>query len=247
MKIVAIIQARMGSTRLPHKVMLPLGGKPALYHVVERVGSCSLIDEVVVATTELEEDDIIQRESIKFGARTFRGNEKNVLDRYYHAAKDAKADIIVRITSDCPLVDPLVLKDMLEMFLTENASQQGIDYLSNSLERTFPRGLDAEIFSFNALTEAFTNADKTYELEHVTPYIYEHPKKFKLKNFYNITDKSSHRWTLDTIEDYIFLKKIFDILYTGKIFSTEAVFSLLKKQPQLMKINAHIEQKEITN
>ncbi|HFQ80024.1 MAG TPA: acylneuraminate cytidylyltransferase, partial [Desulfobacterales bacterium] len=168
MKVTAIIQARMGSTRLPGKVMKHLTGKTVLQHVIDRVASARLLDEVIVATTISPQDDIIVTEAQKAGAKIFRGSEDDVLARYYHAAKTYKAEIIVRVTSDCPLFDPQILDEMLGIFLKENANGFNLDYMSNSLQPTFPRGLDAEIFTMRVLTKTFHEADKDYEREHVT-------------------------------------------------------------------------------
>lgn len=247
MKTVAIIQARIGSTRLPGKVMKTLSGKTVLGHVISRVKACPLVDEVIVATTVSTKDDVIVAESARHGAMQFRGSEDNVLERYYLAAKQFNADIIVRVTSDCPLFDPELLSKMLSYFQKINATGRCIDYLSNTLSRSFPRGLDAEIFTFDALQLATQEASQPFEMEHVTPYLYQHPEKFSLAEFRNETDLSHYRWTLDTEEDYGLLDAIFSALDGGNnsIFSTEAVLSFLKKRPELVAINAHIEQKKL--
>jgi spore coat polysaccharide biosynthesis protein SpsF len=247
MKTVAIIQARTGSTRLPGKVMKTLSGKTVLGHVISRVKACPLVDEVVVATTAAAKDNVIVTESAKHGAMYFRGSEDNVLERYYLAAKQFNADIIVRITSDCPLFDPQLLSKMLGYFHKNNTPEKHIDYLSNTLSRSFPRGLDAEIFTFDALQLATQEASQPFEMEHVTPYLYQHPEKFSLAEYRNETDLSHYRWTLDTEEDYSLLAAIFATLDDGNnsIFPTEAVLSFLKKRPELVALNAHIEQKKL--
>ncbi|HEY9691113.1 MAG TPA: glycosyltransferase family protein [Oculatellaceae cyanobacterium] len=244
MKIVAIIQARMGSTRLPGKVMNQLCDKTVLAHVITRVKACSLVDEVVVATTTASADDVIVTEAEKCGAKSFRGSEANVLERYYLAAKEHQAEVVVRVTSDCPLFDPQVLGKMLADF--QNKTTQGIkvDYLSNTLSRSYPIGLDAEIFTFNALQLAFVNTQQHYEREHVTPYIYQHPELFALHNYSNSQDLSAYRWTLDTESDFILIEKIYASLYAkGKIFSTNEIVNLFKEMPYLSQVNAHVHQK----
>ncbi|MGR3176665.1 MAG: cytidylyltransferase domain-containing protein [Candidatus Anammoxibacter sp.] len=246
MKIIAIIQARMGSTRLPGKVMKKLCGKTVLQHVIERVRACSLLNEVIVATTIFSADDEIVAESEKCGVKWFRGSEDDVLARYYWAAKKYGADIVVRITSDCPLFDPQLLGKMIEYFNRERDKGASVDYLSNSLISTFPRGLEAEVFTFKALEYAFHNANKPSEREHVTPYLYQHPELFCLKTYENNEDLSSYRWTLDTIDDFRLIKEIYSALYNDEnIFLTDEVVELMRKRPELIEINAYVEQKKL--
>lgn len=245
MKTVAIIQARMGSTRLPGKVMKNLGGKTVLNQVIARVKACPRVDEVVVATTVLPEDAIIVEESQRCGVMTFRGSEEDVLSRYYLAAREAGAEIIVRVTADCPFFDPQVLEKMLRQFQTARAEGRALDYLSNTLERTFPRGLDAEIFTMAALERAHREAGEPYEREHVTPYIYRHPESFALQSFRNPVYLSDHRWTLDTEEDWRLIEAVYAALdKQGTTFTTQAVLDLLGSRPELVALNAHIEQKK---
>lgn len=233
----------MGSTRLPGKVMKLLAGETVLSHVIRRVTACPEVDLVIVATTNLKQDDEIAAEAARNGASVFRGSESDVLARYYGAAIDADADVVVRVTSDCPLFDPNVLSRMLRQFLAANA---GVDYLSNSMERSFPRGLDAEVFTFAALKKAFCNATKDYEREHVTPYLYQHPEEFTLRNYANDKDLSFHRWTLDTADDYRLIDEIYKRLGTnGGIFSTESVLQLFEQYPDLLNINGHVRQKKL--
>lgn len=248
-KTVAIIQARMRSTRLPGKVLRSLCGRSVLGHVIARVRACDRVDEIVVATSTLPADDEIEREAVTHGASVFRGSEHDVLARHYDAATRAKADIVARITSDCPLFDPGVLHRMLAMFLAENAkssSRTSIDYLSNTLgKRTFPRGLDAEVFTITTLGAAHANARDPWEREHVTPFIYAHPESFRLEAFRQETDESMHRWTLDTEEDWRLIKAIYEALGGGgAVFSTRDVIEFLSTRPDLMAINAHVPQKQ---
>ncbi|MGF1933564.1 MAG: glycosyltransferase family protein [Nostoc sp. ChiQUE02] len=244
MKTVAIIQARMGSTRLPGKVMKQLCGKTVLSHVISRVKACFLVDAIVVATTNSLADDVIVIESEKCGIHCFRGSEDDVLERYYLAAKEYQADVIIRITSDCPLFDSEVLTAMLEYFKTETGDGLEIDYLSNCLRRSYPRGLDAEVFTFKVLEKAFQEAHESYEREHVTPYIYEHPETFSLYNQTNNEDISNYRWTLDTEEDWKLIEAVYTDLYQeGKIFTTNEVIAQFRVKPELVKLNAHVRQK----
>lgn len=244
MKTVAIIQARMGSTRLPGKVMKTLCGRTVLAHVVNRVRACSLLDEIVVATTLSADDDVVAQEAVRCGAGVFRGSEDDVLSRYYCAAKECEAETVVRITSDCPLFDPDVLERMLRKFHTANLTDHHVDYLSNCLERTFPRGLDAEIFTFTALRKAHRGASQPFEREHVTPYIYQHPQEFSVELFRNDEDWSSHRWTLDTVEDFSLIEEIYSALYgKDEIFSTSSVLKLFESNHRLLLINSNVKQK----
>lgn len=242
-KTVAIIQARMGSTRLPGKVMIGLCGKPVLEHVITRIKQCKEINEIVIATTNLQKDDIIAEEAIKCGVKCFRGSEDDVLSRYYHAAKENYADIVVRITSDCPLIDPIVVDNMVEFYQNNNydmVTNVGIE-LS---QRTFPRGLDTEVFSFEVLEDAFINATENYQREHVTPYIYETSNRIYF--YKNDEDYSHYRWTLDTPEDFQFIKEIYNHLYKGQHnFHLEDIIKLLSDYPELIEINAHVKQKKV--
>ena len=243
MKTGAIIQARMGSTRLSGKVMKEIKGKTVLQHVIERVQQSKLVDDIIIATTIHERDNIIERKALNYGVKVYRGSEDDVLSRYYNAARDNSIDLVIRITSDCPLIDPLVMDEVINSYLKGN-----YDIVSNAgsdlSQRTFPRGLDVEVFSFGILEKAFNKAKETYQREHVTPYIYENSEKvFFYKN--NI-DYSKHRWTLDTREDFELIKEVYDRLYKGKHnFYLKEIIELFNQEPDLYKINAHIEQKKM--
>lgn len=242
MKTVAILQARFGSTRLPGKVLKQLGGKSVLCRVIARVKTCAQLDDVIIATTDQPPDAAVAEEARKCGATVFRGSEHDVLSRYYFAAKENSADVIVRITADCPLYDGALLDRML----TEFRRVKTADYLSNVIKRTFPRGLDTEIFLFDALERAHREAQQPHEREHVTPYLYQHPELFRLKSYEEQPDLSGFRWTLDTQEDWDFMQAIYTELHTGgDIFSTADVLKLLKARPELTKLNAHVEQKKL--
>ena len=241
-KIVAIIQARVGSTRLPGKVLLDLKGKTVLNHVVDRVKKSRYINEVIVATTDLEQDDKIVDECNKIGCKYFRGSENDVLSRYYLCGKENDADIVIRITSDCPLIDPLVIDEMLGFYLKSNYTL--VTNAGDIHNRTYPRGLDTEIFDFNALENAYKNANKDYQKEHVTPYIYENEKD--IYYYKNDIDYSKYRLTLDTKEDFELIKRIYDFLYTdSKNFYLEDIVKVMITNKQLENINSHIKQKAL--
>jgi len=243
MKIHAIIQARTGSSRLPEKVMKKLHDKTVLSHVIERVKQSNLIDNIIIATTIHERDDIIEEEAVINDVLLFRGSEDDVLARYYLAAKKNKSDVIIRITSDCPLIDPNVIDEIVDFYLKndyEIVTNASIDIS----KRTYPRGLDIEVFSFNELEKAYLNAIEKYQREHVTPYIYEHNQN--IYYYCNDVDYSNYRWTLDTKEDLELITKIYDSLYKGSHdFYLKDIVKLLEKNPQYVSINSHIEQKKI--
>jgi len=243
MKVVAIIQARMGSTRLPGKIMKKILGKPVILWDLNRVSLSKLIDEIVVAIPYGKENDVIVDTIKECNDKivTTRGSEDDVLDRYYQAAVQTNADVVVRITSDCPLIDPVIIDQVIKQFLDNDC-----DYCSNSLIRTYPRGLDTEVFSFKVLEKAWNEAKKDYEREHVTPYIIENPDKFKLLNVANDINLSHLRWTLDTKEDFEFITVVYKRIYPKKhLFLMDDVLELLDKEPELMKLNCHIRQKSL--
>lgn len=242
-RIVVIIQARMKSTRLPEKVLKNIAGKPMLAHVIERLKNVKLIDEIVIATTTEDEDRTILKFADKFGVKSFAGNEEDVLDRYYQAAKRCGADVIVRITSDCPLIDPDVVDKVIAFYLRD---RDKVDYVSNSLKRSYPRGLDTEVFSFEVLKRTWQEAKKPHQREHVTPYIREHPEIFHLANVENNEGLSHMRWTVDEERDLQFVREVYKRLYKeGEIFLMEDILTLLRKEPQLMEINKNVKQRAV--
>ena len=242
-KVVAIIQARSDSSRLPKKVMRTLFGKTVLTHDIERVKQSKNINEIVIATTIYEIDDVIVEEAKINGVKFYRGSEDDVLDRYYNAALDSNADVIVRITSDCPLIDPYITEEIISFYLNND-----YDLVTNSgddlSKRTYPRGLDVEVFSFEILEKAHLNADKYYQREHVTPYIYENSKN--IYYYKNNANYSKHRWTIDTEEDFELIEAIYEELYNGKHdFYFNEILNLFDRKPQLFDINKHVEQKKL--
>ncbi len=241
--VVAIIQARMKSTRLPGKVLKNIAEKPMLAHVIERLKNTKLINEMVIATSVKEEDRIISRLANDFGVKSFAGSEEDVLDRYYQAAKRYEANVVVRITSDCPLIDPGVVDKVIAFYLRDRDT---VDYVSNSLKRSYPRGLDTEVFSFEVLKRTWQEAKEPYQREHVTPYIYEHPEIFCLANVENSQDLSYMRWAVDEEKDLEFVREIYKKLYKdGKIFLTKDILALLRKEPQLLDISKEVKQKAL--
>jgi len=240
MKIVAIVQARMGSSRLPRKVLKDLGGATVLDRVLNRLGRSRLIQESVVATTIEPADDAIVEHCERTGRKVFRGSEQDVLDRYYQAAKYVNADVVVRITSDCPVIDPEVTDATVHAFLDRHA-----DYASNVLVRTYPRGLDTEVMTVQALERAWRESNKPHQREHVTPYIYENPSEFKLHGIENDTDCSRHRWTVDTPEDLELLRAIYERFGGRDDFGWREVLKLVESDPSLAEINRNIVQKAV--
>jgi spore coat polysaccharide biosynthesis protein SpsF len=236
--IVAIIQARMSSSRLPGKVLMPLAGKPVLEHVVRRIQACKRITKVVVATSTDHTDDTIQAWCEKEEISHYRGSLDDVLDRYYQAAKIHKADAVVRITADCPAIDPTIVDEVVMGFLTG-----GYDYYGLSGE--FPDGLDCTVFSFAALERAWREAKLKSEREHVGPYVEKHPELFKIGGYNKFKGLSHHRWTLDEPRDYEFLQAVFARLsQKGTPFLAAEILALLDKEPEIMAINSNIVRNE---
>lgn len=237
MKIAIITQARMTSTRLPGKVLKIVKGEPLLFYHVERARLSGI--SVIVATTINKEDDVIAQECQKLKVPCFRGDESDVLGRYYNCAKELALDTIVRITSDCPLIDGALIKKGVESFAKSKA-----DYLSNTVERTFPRGFDFEIFSFKALQTAYQEAKDNSEREHVTPYIWRNnPALFKIESYVNQVDKSDYRITVDTELDFLLIKELIEEFRADQK-NCQQIIEIFEKYPELAKINENVKQKE---
>lgn len=245
MKIGAVIQARVSSTRLPAKVLreLPFGsGITVLEQVIRRLGKARKVDSIIVATSRRREDDAIARIALRSGAKCYRGSLNDVLSRYYHAARENELDAVVRITSDCPCIDPALVDRVIGRHRASLA-----DYTSNTLKRSFPRGFDVEVMKFAALEDAHENAKKGYEREHVTPYIYGHPECFKIEQLKAPPGLSAPdiRITLDTEEDYTLLCAVFDYFYkTDKYFNAYKIINLFEKKPWLRLVNRNVAQKK---
>lgn len=239
---VAIIQARSGSSRLPNKILLKILNKEILLLLIDRIIVSKLINHIIIATTKNKDDDKIVEiiDNYHPMVSVFRGDENDVLDRYYQAALEYKninnGDIdIVRITSDCPLIDSKTIDLHIEEF-----NHRKVDYLSSRInKRTWPHGMEMEIFTFDALHSAWKNAEKKFEREHVTPFIYKsYPEKFKLYEYSYNKDLSEYRFTIDYKEDFDFIKTIFEKLYSkSPLFTFDDILQLLDNEPDLLKIN----------
>ncbi|MFC1709968.1 cytidylyltransferase domain-containing protein [Candidatus Omnitrophota bacterium] len=240
MRIVSIIQARMASTRLPKKILLDLGGKTVLEQVVSRARASKHIDEVVVATTVSKQDLAIVNLCSGLGISVYCGSEEDVLDRYYQTARLFNAQHIVRITSDCPVIDPKIVDDVIDLHLKEKA-----DFTANIIKETFPDGQDVEVFTFKSLNKAWQEANLLSEREHVTPFIKRNPDIFKLVNLESKVNLIQKRWTLDSSEDYEFLKKVFEALYKqNPLFGMEEILKFIERHPSVELINQHIARNE---
>tara|TARA_B100001964_G_scaffold244307_1_gene325248 strand:- start:10647 stop:11381 length:735 start_codon:yes stop_codon:yes gene_type:complete len=228
-RVVAVIQARMASSRLPGKVLADLAGSPMLWHVVSRVRRAKLIDKVVVATSDRESDDptavFCEKESIS----CFRGSEEDVLDRYYRAAKWNGADVIVRVTADCPLIDPVVVDKVIDCFLSGE-----YDLVTNNLRHTFPVGLDTEVFSLAALERAWVEARDSADREHVSPYL-RSSDEFRLQNVENDVDLSSYHyhWVVNLPAEMEFARRVYAALAEKPDFGMEDVVALLECRPDI--------------
>jgi spore coat polysaccharide biosynthesis protein SpsF len=236
--VLAIIQARMGSTRLPGKVMADIAGEPMLQRVVERVDRATKLNGIVVATSCSLEDNPIEELCQKLATNCVRGSEHDVLDRYYQAALQHQVDCIVRLTADCPLADPQVIDRVIGAYIPGEH-----DYVSNIDPPTFPDGLDTEVFSFSTLERAWRNATLRSQREHVTLYIRNHPELFRLANVANECDLSDLRWVVDEARDLEFVREVYRKLGNGAFF-TEDVLRLLREEPNLKAINSNIVRNE---
>jgi spore coat polysaccharide biosynthesis protein SpsF len=233
-KIVAIIQARMGSSRLPGKVLADIGGQPMLHHVVRRTQLAKSLDAVVVATSTAQADEAVARCCVDSGIACFRGSEDDVLDRYHGAATHFGADTVVRLTADCPFLDPEVIDKVVATF------DKGLyDYVSNTLECTYPDGLDTEVFTRASLDRAWREARWRSEREHVTPFIKNHPELFRLRNVSHRDDLSAMRWTVDEPSDLEFARRVYSY-FTPAHFRMADMLALLSEFPAMATINAAI-------
>lgn len=239
-----IVQARMASTRLPGKILKKVLDKTLLEYQLERLSRVKLADHVIVATTDQEQEQPIIDLCQKLDVPYFRGSEEDVLSRYYGAATKYQADTIVRVTSDCPLIDPVVVDKVIDFYL---AHQSDYDYASNTFpELTYPRGMDTEVFSCKALKEAFEEAVDQVEREHVTIFIKRRPKRYRIINLPYEKDYSYYRLTVDTPDDFELIKRMITALYpTNPNFTLEDCLTLLAKHPEWAKINAEIKQKNV--
>ncbi len=242
-RICVILQARIISTRLTAKVLMKICNKPIIHLIIERLTHCKKIDDIILAIPDTNQNDVLEEYATKLGCHYYRGSEEDVLSRYYQTARQFDISEIVRVTGDCPLIDPILVDLMVEHYLKEK-----VDYAAIGVEGNFPRGLDAEIFSFETLKKINIEAQHDYEREHVTPYVYEHPEFFKIR-FDEATDKLKRpeiRLTVDTQEDFNFVREIFENLYYEEnLFHTEDIIDFLDSHPELLSINAYVSQKKL--
>jgi spore coat polysaccharide biosynthesis protein SpsF (cytidylyltransferase family) len=241
MSVVGVVQARFGSTRLPGKVLLDVGGASMLARTVRRLQRARLVDAVAIATSTSPQDDAVERAACELGVMVCRGSESDVLARYAQAACESRADVVVRVTSDCPLLDPGVVDLVVAAF---RASCPTADYASNTQRRTYPRGLDVEVFSAAALARADREARTDAQREHVTPYFYQNPTIFRLVSVTNECDLSDGRWTVDTAADLAFARAVYARL-PGDAFGWREVLRLLHAEPRLADINRDVVQKQL--
>ncbi|OLU32314.1 cytidylyltransferase domain-containing protein [Pseudomonas sp. PA27(2017)] len=240
MKTVAIVQARMGSTRLPGKIMQDAAGQSLLAWHVQRLTRVAGIDRLVVATTVLPADDVVADSAAQLGVDVFRGSESDVLDRYYHAAREARADLVLRTTSDCPLLDPSLVEQLLDYW---RRSPTGYDYVSTATPHCFPRGMDCELFTFEALQRAWHEGREADDREHVTPFIYRRPERFRIGRLEAQRPYDDYRLTVDTPEDLQLIRHVLDAL-GAQAFGLDDIVRLLEQHPDWVALNAQIQHKE---
>jgi spore coat polysaccharide biosynthesis protein SpsF len=230
------VQARMGSSRLPGKVLFPLVSHPVLYHVCSRIQKSKYLNRLIVLTSTDDNDNKIEEFCLKEGYLCYRGELEDVLDRFYQAGMFYNSKYIVRITADCPCIDPSLIDELVEFYFINS-----FDYASNCLESTYPDGFDCEVFSFNMLKKAHQETNVSYHREHVTAYMYENKKKFRIGSYCAEINKGHYRVTLDTHEDFFVLTQIFQALYyRDNVFSYNAILDFLEENPQLCNINKHL-------
>ena len=237
-QVLAIVQARMGSTRFPGKVLKTVNGKSLIEILFHRLSNSKKIDKIILATAKNKENDILVETVIKLGYDVFRGSENDVLDRYYQAAKQYKPETIVRITGDCPIIDPQLVDNVIKLFQEKN-----VDYVTNGNPPTYPDGLDTEVFSFSALEAAQNHATKSYDREHVTSFIYTN-SRFKCANYSNIDDYSTERWTVDEPEDFSVVSNIIKHFSPDLDFFWKEVLELKQSYPEYFMANQDIRRNE---
>lgn len=234
--ITAIIQARVGSTRLPNKIFADICGKPLIWHVVNRLTYSQKIEKILLATTVNPQDDVLETWATENNVLCFRGSETDVLDRYYKAAQNCGASVIVRITADDPFKDPLVIDDVIDALF-----ERKVDFTCNNFPPSFPEGLDTEVFTFAALEKAATHSVDPFEREHVTQYFYRHEELFSRFNRAYPENASSLRWTIDTDKDLEMAKEVYKHLYqNGRIFLMQEILNLIREYPEIPEINQNV-------
>jgi spore coat polysaccharide biosynthesis protein SpsF len=237
--IVIVVQARMTSTRLPGKVLMPVLGKSLLHRMIERLQMIRHKATIVIAIPQEKADDIIEQEAAEMNMPCFRGSLNNLLDRHYQAGLKFNADIVLKIPSDCPLIDPRIIDQVLDFYFEHEGEY---DFVSNLHPATTPDGNDVEIMTMACIEKAWKEAQKPMELEHTTPYIWENPDKFRIANVAwdtGLDYSMLHRFTIDYEADYQFIKRVFEELYPEKPgFSCGDILELLNKKPEIYNINA---------
>lgn len=228
----------MGSTRLPGKVMSVIAGKTMIKRVIDRVGKANSVDHILIATTCLPEDDVLCAWAARSGYAFYRGSELDVLDRFYQAGLASQAARIVRVSSDCPLIDPSLIDGAIRI-----QDRTGADYVSNKVRPTFPLGEDVEVFWFSGLAQAWRDATMEYERVHVTPYFYRHPDKFHLEALTVQGNFTRHRWTVDTAQDLEFMQQLYAVDKDLDKLSWMEILDIVKRNPGISEINAHVRQK----
>jgi spore coat polysaccharide biosynthesis protein SpsF len=243
-RVVAIIQARMGSSRLPGKVLLDIHGAPMLLRVAQRVAGAKTIDQVVVATSASKDDDPVAEICRREGLACFRGHATDVLDRVHAAAEEHGANVVVRITGDCPVIDPQVIDQTVQAFLE---SDPPVDLALNRFvdDRTFPIGLDTEVCSYEALDTAWKHADKGYQREHVMPFLYDPPGRFRVLHVRSDGDFGGYRWTVDTPEDLAFVRAVYAHFAPDETFGWRDILELVRARPDLAALNANVQHKPL--
>jgi len=236
MRVVAIIQARMGSTRRPGKVLEKIHGQALLEHLLVRLRAVKEFDDIVIATTHHESDDVLYEWASSNDIKCFRGSEDNVLSRFYHCASENDAQVIVRITADDPLKDPEVISHAINLLLDHSE----LDYVSNTIKPTYPEGIDVEVFTFEALQRAFNLAIKKSDLEHVTPYIWRNSEEFRVLNFEASIDTSSVRLTVDYEEDIEVVGRILHRFIEYPLVPYQQIVDFLNVHPEITKLNGRI-------
>ena len=242
MRTVIIVQARMASTRLPGKVLLPLGGEPMLTRLVQRLRRVRRADAILIATTTSASDDAIVALCEHLGVAHHRGSEHDVLSRYAEAATRHQADVVVRVTSDCPLIDPALIDQAIARYQVGD-----VGCVSNMLPPSWPYGMAVEVFGAQALAEAHAQASQAAEREHVTPFLYARPERYRLHNIASPVNLSAQRWTVDTPEDYELVRRLFDAVFAAQPdFTLADLQAAMQAHPDWFAINQHIVQKPAT-
>jgi spore coat polysaccharide biosynthesis protein SpsF len=239
-RVVAVVQARMGSTRLPGKVLLDIAGRPMLTRVMQRLESATRLDARVLATSHLPQDDPIAELCQREGLRCFRGEPHDLLDRYYRAALEQQAQVVVRVTADCPLIDPDLVDQTVQAF---QQADPPVDFAANRLprRRTYPIGQDTEVCSMAALEQAWRQAAEPHQREHVMPFFYENPDRFRTLLLDYKEDLGDLRWTVDTPEDLAFVREVYRRMAPRTEFGWLEILNLVRQDPDLAAINAHVE------